>query len=353
MPGEADPLLHGRIRPTKHDPLLSVGGHRIEAASLGKELDSDGHHHVVMRSVVLSLVSWLVFTTMLIVIGHFYHKGPVVTLLFALQMVIAGALVTKLRRSEPWHPWIGRFFTFAAVVGTLVGVHVYYAHLIYAKRYTEMKIYSNVAPTQNPMQFADAGMVSFTRESVVNIAQSVGYQSPFLGAKVCVAPIVDSSMSAADPISFYAAGLDCCAWRSQFTCDDAGDAEAYSGLLYLPPQQLVTPAMEWAVDDQVLFEGLHDAVRLQAAVFGRTVSDQVRFVHWARDPRDARDGYRHAATNAFLVASVAFGLASVVAAVPVAMGRRRLAAMVESTSFSASARIARLRRRVNLGGSRV
>jgi len=350
MAGEEEALFSGRIRATKHDPLLSVGGNRLDAASQRKVVDKDGgQHHVVMRTMILSSVAWTVFSLMLVVIGSFYHKGPVVTLLFALQLVIAGSLLAKLRRSEPWQPWIGRFFAFAACIGTAVGLHIYYEHLVFYGRYREMKVYTNIAATQNPKMFADAGMLSFTRDTFLDVGQSVGYQSAQLGATVCVAPILDNTMTAADPILFYAAGLDCCAWRSQYRCGDAGNSEAHSGLLYLPPQQLVTPAMEWAVDDHLLIEGLHDAARLQAAVFGRTMSENARFVQWARDPRAARDSYRQAGVHAFLAASGIFALVAVVAALPVALGRRRLAAMVESTSSSAAARVERMRRRATLG----
>mmetsp|Transcript_30914 Transcript_30914/g.88964 ORF Transcript_30914/g.88964 Transcript_30914/m.88964 type:complete len:368 (-) Transcript_30914:43-1146(-) len=340
MAGEGEPLL-GRsggpgFQPTKHDPLMKMGMKRVENALVKAGLADEGEkHHVVMRATALTVVPVAIFNLLLFTIWRFYHTRPVISLFFCLQVALLGALVPQMSKKgesswhEKWKNYLSQFCFAAAVLGMTAGLFVHYRHLIYYQRYKEMKVYSNVAASSSPMLVADAGIVSFSSDSLLDAGQAIGYRSAEMGATLCVAPVIDTSMSSTDPISFFAGGVDCCGWRGQFTCGDAMDPKAISGLLYIPPAQLVVPAMEWAVKDDELMEEFHRAVKLHAAVYSSRAGENVRFLHWAKDPREMRDSYRVAAVWACLGYDALFSCLCAFAAAIVALGPQRLEQFVE------------------------
>merc|ERR1719183_2256106 len=90
---------------------------------------------------------------------------------------------------------------------------MYYKHLVYYLRYTEMRTYSNVGGSQGVTQFNDGSMFLFTQDSRLDVLRSVGYKSRWTGQTYCVAPVVDSTMTNANHINFWAVGEDCCLAR--------------------------------------------------------------------------------------------------------------------------------------------
>lgn len=329
MYNEADaedaPLLGNQVRTTKHDRLLHNASDRLahHAAMRGFE-DEGSSHHVAARMLLLTCGSCACFAAALLAVTRFYHKTPMATLFVNLQLFAAGTALSILWTKQRWHRWLGRFLIIATCAGTVVGLYIYYSQLLYYYSYMGMKASVDASASSPPILFSDSGMIQFTSDTRLDVAQSVGYRSAVLGATLCVAPIVDGWMGATDEVSFFAAGVDCCSWRSRFQCGDAMDLEARSGLLHLSPRQLVTPLMEWAVEDPALLDGFEKAVKLQASVFGSAAARSPRFLRWVADPREQVDLYFQRALQFGFAAGGVFLVASVAAALVAALGRHRI-----------------------------
>lgn len=291
--------------------------------------DEGGSHHVAMRTMLLAAGACTTFVGMLLTVCLRFHRAPVFTVLVALQIAIFGALLSVIWRKERWQRWMGRYLATAACAGAALGIFLYYRYLVFFFHYRDLKVYTNVAASQSAALFADAGMLGFSADTHLDVWGSVGYRSAVLGKTLCVAPVVDSLTRPTDTISFFAAGVDCCAWRSRFHCGDADDPLARSALLELSPEQLVSPHMEWAIEERGLLEGLAAATRLQSAVHGTVVAENPRFLRWARDPRAARDRYLQQALSVASIWCAVFFVVSLAASWLAAVGQRRLATLLD------------------------
>merc|ERR1719331_1519030 len=99
------------------------------------------------------------------------------------------------------------------LVGLFVGFFLYYRLLVYYQHYTDMRTYSNVGGSQPVTQFKNGSMFLFTQDTRLDVMRSVGYKSRWTGQVYCVAPVVDSTMTNANNINFWAVGENCCLAR--------------------------------------------------------------------------------------------------------------------------------------------
>merc|ERR1719265_2039485 len=159
-------------------------------------------------------------------------------------LAVCTGLVIYGRRRQAERIWliatgyIGIVVTFVALG---FGFFMYYHYLVYYIHYTEMRSYSNVGASQSVTQFSDGAMFLFTQDSRLAMMRSVGYKSRWTGKVYCVAPVVDSTMTSANPINFWAVGEGCCTARGEFACNDAQDTTALSALVVLEPEDIVRP----------------------------------------------------------------------------------------------------------------
>mmetsp|Transcript_28958 Transcript_28958/g.61670 ORF Transcript_28958/g.61670 Transcript_28958/m.61670 type:complete len:376 (-) Transcript_28958:88-1215(-) len=331
---ETQPLLAG-FRSSKQDPFIKGGNKRVDKEAKRPRPNEEGDkHHVVMRAFALTSAPFVCFNVTLVLLTRMYHYRQILTVVLTFIFIVAVALLPQIMKAqtqrllkswhEKWKDYLSIFCLVAAFLGMVAGFVLYYRYLLYYHRYMDMKVYSNVAASSDPMLVADAGIVGFSTDSSLDFSQAVGYYSAELGMMLCVAPVIDTSMSSSDSISFFAAGTDCCGWRGHFHCDDSLDDKASSGLLYIPPQQLVVPAMEWTVKDDEMMEEYKRAVKLHGAVYNTKADPNVRFLHWAKNPRQTRNDIRTTATLHAIVYEVIFLGVCFIAAVLVAMGPKRL-----------------------------
>lgn len=181
-------------------------------------------------------------------------------------------LVSGFNRQGPMYLHLGVLMLFATVAGCVVGECVYSLFFMSYWRAGTLGAHFNVLPTEPAAVNEDAGELSFSMSSRVDITKTVGYKD---NSVYCVAPILDDTQAA--QVQFWAAGVNCCEPRSNFRCDDVEDASARSGVV-IPPGtggMFLTPT----------HEKFQAAAQEAAAAYGLETPQDPIFVRWLLDPR--------------------------------------------------------------------
>jgi len=273
------------------DPMTGAGGKAIDKDESDK---SDGGAGEARRgrvySTILATLPVFFYITQLMTVVYLYHESIMTTLIIFAGCVVASMMFSLLAQKKRWLFWLGILCSIGTWAGQTVGQYIYYNHMIYYFSYHGMRKYTNVAASQNSLQFADAGMLMFTSDTRVDVSRAVGYRDAGTATTVCVAPIVDSSMGQTEPVSFWAVGTNCCESRAHFECDGVGDGAARSGLLLLEPEVLVSPSLRWTLPSEGV-GGYKEAIRLEQGAFGTTLANDLRMVRWTHDPVFLADDY--------------------------------------------------------------
>mmetsp|Transcript_19841 Transcript_19841/g.38103 ORF Transcript_19841/g.38103 Transcript_19841/m.38103 type:complete len:374 (-) Transcript_19841:51-1172(-) len=292
------PLEESSIDPLSNvnDPLLQSGnGKLLHDATMKQTHEEDISHtgDLSRRTFILAGGPAVLFALMIIVATFFYNDAPYTVMVSFLLTLAKAVCVTRLFNGRRWIRWLGPFLAIASFAGLVAGLSVYFSQLAPYYRYRESIKHVNVAPTEPGKRFFGTGMVTFVSGTVVDVDRSVGYLSARAGARMCIAPVIDGSMSPADPVTFFAVGTDCCSWRGLFTCGDVDNAAAHSALLSLsaPTEGGVVPWLAWFKGSNVIGEGYQAALQLQQAVYGTVVAESPRFLRWTKDPLAIQDGY--------------------------------------------------------------
>jgi len=252
----------------------------------------------VLHAFFCTFVALLFFIMMEVVWFYFYKKtffGSVgIVLLF---LILAGVIILFgsgngmiTNKQRKWVVCLGITCILVTVLGCVCGFIWYFQYLAYYWRYTEMRTYTNVGASQPATAFNDGDMFLFTQDTRLDVMRSIGHRSKYSGNDMCVAPLVDSTMSNANYINFWAAGDDCCLARSQFMCDDAKDPTAMSALVMLEPDEVVRPFMTWAVRGSV-YPHYINAIKQQEAAYATRAATKLRLVYWVKDPIAKRDSF--------------------------------------------------------------
>mmetsp|Transcript_74183 Transcript_74183/g.143592 ORF Transcript_74183/g.143592 Transcript_74183/m.143592 type:complete len:391 (+) Transcript_74183:133-1305(+) len=317
--GETDPLLR-RGSKVLHDGKEDLG--------IGKQETTITVEMLWKRILLLSLGSCTLYLFMATVVALFFDNWPFWVWLTLLITLAKSGLVWKFLKRR-WLTYLGPYLAAGSLVGFMFGLAAYYTSLLPYLRYMDAEKHTNVAASEHALRFADTGMVTFSPGTTVDVTRSVGYMSARAGAKMCVAPVVDVSMGAEDPINFYAVGVNCCGWRGSFECDDAGVPQARSALLELDMNAVVGNWTAWMLQDTTTSEGLKAAMKLQESVFRTKAAPNVRFLHWSRDPLAMIRGYLTQAVQVIADGLGVVALVSVVIGMKAATGRVRFWKVVE------------------------
>jgi len=151
----------------------------------------------------------------------------------------------------------------AVCISTLTGLITYHAFLESYWSYADSHAYANILPSEAAAGYADAGKVVFADEARIDGLRALGFKD---GRTYCVAPVRGDSE---EPVQFWAAGVDCCGGRGGFTCDDAWDPRARSGLVLINHDRHLQYTL---------------AVRQAKAAFGLASAEEPIFVRWVVDP---------------------------------------------------------------------
>lgn len=198
------------------------------------------------RSITSSLDFWIILLIPAIVFNiisvlynfFFYAHWHWVITLTLVGFIFCGVLII-LRDTSPRYLPLGVSCAASIALGAFLGIYCYDTYGIFAQFYKHSRTYTNVVPSEPSASVADAGRIVFTDESHVKVPKSVGYAAPN-GQKYCVAPIGDSTDQ--QRIEFWAVGVDCCGWESEFFCDEAQNPEAHGGIVVFDNLGLFNPS---------------------------------------------------------------------------------------------------------------
>jgi len=152
------------------------------------------------------------------------------------------------------------------------------AHRYWACR--ENREYNNIVPTEPAASHSDAGKISFTADSRVDVLKSVGYK---LGSTYCVAPVMDDNSGSR--VEYWAAGVDCCASREDMWCDEVRVESARSGVVVASQETWMD---QFVYSDRAMFV---KAARVATAQYDLAAAEEPIFVRWVARPDLAQTEY--------------------------------------------------------------
>jgi hypothetical protein len=197
---------------------------------------------------------------------------------------------TEPRSNWQWFP-LGMLII-SCVMGYIFGGTNYYVFMLPYLHYTYNREYTNVNPGENSAGFRDAGAVYFAANARVNLAQSVGFKDFY--NRFCVAPIVSDNPS--DTVGFFAAGLDCCDSRHDFSCWEAKDPMAHAGVRISETDPLGRNIPQFK-----------KAAAMAASVYGFKSSEDPILLIWVKEPKKFADS-AFWVSMVFLAVSAAVGV---------------------------------------------
>lgn len=319
MPGRVAGLFGGGRKKTR-DPLLTAADKKIQAAD--EIRNGENKQLRVVRTSFLTIVPTIFFiVTVLTVSTVWAHSIIKVFGYLAGQIVVCAVFFMSAGRSPDlrWRIDLAKIALAFIFFGFLEGLYIFYQHEIYYYAYKDMPTYTNIAASQPPSQFSDAGVIMFSADTAIDVTRAVGYKAAdSQGKTLCVAPIVDSTMGLTDPISFFAIGEDCCPMRGDFFCDDAKDGSTRTGWLMLDPASIANPALQGVLTSlrsDLERSGYDKAIEMQHAAFSTIPAEGNRLLRWTKDPEKHMEKYNDDATEVFVLASIAAFLTALAIAV--------------------------------------
>lgn len=210
-------------------------------------------------------------------IGKGYVKGPVYTMLSVLSFIaIAAGIMAGLSIQA-------RFF----------GPYWQYSH---------RPAYSDVLATEAAAARADAGIINFASNTVVDTFRSGNILSAH-GRRFCAAPILDESQQTV--AEYWAVGMDCCEGHVGYYCDDAQVASAKSGAV-------VFQMDSWLVRDP--YSKYLAAVKQSAMRNQLQIPENPILVRWVKDPSTITDGLWGEGMTHLVVSIAGYAVASAIVA---------------------------------------
>lgn len=250
-----------------------------------------------MSAVCLCLfVPWLLFCIMYAVMSFslHYESKPLTYLCVFLGFVFVAITAKLAYEAATKEDSDARWFIFLAVtcfiawaMGVILGDVNFFYNLEPYYEVSQLNTYPNVDPANTPgQQVMDAGRVTFTKGSTVDLAKPMWFRNL---DTYCVVPIVNPSAAAATTKSpdkdrqqpenydFWAVGLNCCSSGKNkqaggmvdFTCGEWSNPQASSGLRVMR-------------EDHRAFYRL--AVQQAEATYGIRANHPM-FFFWLQDPQ--------------------------------------------------------------------
>lgn len=186
---------------------------------------------------------------------------------------------------------------FAVAAGGVVGTSIHLTELLDYWPYYQKRHYTNVAPDEPAASKADSSVIVFMEGARPDASRLMGYRRN--GNTYCVAPIAtdsdytDASTGIASDIQYWAIGMNCCGHHGEFTCDDAENKKARSGLV-----------MQQLTGDDKIGEGVMSsdvmayyskAVKMSLTKYDLTSPEQRIYVRFVQDIGKAREAYWNSA----------------------------------------------------------
>lgn len=285
-------------------------------------------------------IPWLMFSMLCGLFALVYHHYALVVwgmvglwILLALLFLVLNA---RNRMDGSWFLLLGILCICATINGSIAGQYNYWTNMYPYWSYYEHSTYTNVLPTSPSIGHSDAGQLVFASTSRVDTTRALGYKA---GTVYCVAPILDDHQ--VNHVEYWAAGVDCCDSRGDFSCDDTWDPKAKSGLV-LP--SFIGATVTLSNSDIGMrgrwWKGTRDrfiqAVKMAEASYELKSSENPLLVQWVSNPQRYTDNlWRHGVGHVVGSMSVYFLLSLIFGAGFQAFSKRAAASTKRPPSFDA------------------
>lgn len=283
-------------------------------------------------------IPWLMFSIACGLFAFVYHHFAWIVWAVVMLWVILGfmflILDARSRMGGSWFMLLAIMCFCAAVNGSIAGMYNYWTNMYPYWSYYEHSTYTNVLPSESAVSHSDAGKIVFSSTARVDTTRALGYKQ---GTVYCVAPILDSRE--VGHVEYWAAGIDCCNSRGDFSCDDTWDPQAKSGLV-LPT--FIGGSVGMSNTDI----GIHgkwwkstrdrfiQAVKMAEATYELKSADNPLLVQWVSDPQRFTDNlWRHGVGHVVGSISVYFLFSLIFGAGFQAFSKRAAAASQRPPSF--------------------
>lgn len=265
--------------------------------------------------VELALIPLSVFVLTSSSFAFLYHYYPDVVVLTALLVVLGmSANYAAMGANDRSYLFMGALCFMAGCCGAAVGWSIYEGSVLQYMSFSHNREYTNVLPSEPAAAHSDAGIIRFAPGAHLDSTKAVGYKAD---QTFCVAPIMDAKQGVR--VEYWAVGVDCCATRNDFQCDDAATPCPAGGCagLVLRASTMGSPETDWASSDSTwptFFASDRDlfsrAVELAEASSDLVSAPNPIFVRWVQDPETARRQYSEDAWGYWLIATVSYGVLS-------------------------------------------
>lgn len=222
------------------------------------------------------LVTWIiplaVFNTVLLLFTYGFMQIPSVCIIVACCFGLAGLVLLALRhRGHVWFP-LGMATLVAVLAGSVLGLFVYDTYACFPQFYSNSRTYTNLVPSQPSGAVADAGGITFSAKTFVDIKQSSGFISE-AGYVYCAAPILDDTDLTR--IEYWAVGVDCCGSDGSFACDQSGDESAQAGIrVFDNSGWFMMSNHDFYVQARKKAEAAHALVSVESPIYLRWVREE-------------------------------------------------------------------------------
>jgi len=245
------------------------------------------YFHTVSLGLLVFMPSFM-FGMITLSLALLYYRLPSTCWTFTVICVGISVMFMVARpvRDGPRY-WfnLGCLCLLATAASNGVGFWNFYRHFSLYWSYEGQRSYMNASPSDPALLYLDAGKIAFSLDAHVEPALSYGIVD---GDRFCVAPIVGKGP--ATTIEFWAAGVNCCGSDGKgFSCDEAFNKHARSGLVYLD----YGPRSEY-------LKQFRTAAREAGTAHSAPPSKDAIFVAWVEDP-DAAQLWFWSSGMAFLV----------------------------------------------------
>lgn len=220
----------------------------------------------------LFFLPWLMFALIMMLFTYGNYHAPFVVWTAVIVCAAFACIFTVIGSEAQRHyTFLGVLCALAVACGTLGGMVNYSWNMEPYWFYDEAREYANVLPSEPAAAHGDAGKIVFAKSAVIDTTKAVGYK---MGHVYCVAPIMDAGSGAR--VEYWAVGIDCCAERANFACDDAkSEGGAVNGGLVVQDRGLFRESP---------FDQYAKAVRTAEAAYDLTSASEPLYVRWVKDP---------------------------------------------------------------------
>lgn len=189
------------------------------------------------------------------------------------------------RGGKPNHAKVVLCYTFAIawVLGYFLGDWNYVNNMEPYYEIRDLNVYPSVDPSQySGHQLMDAGMIQFTRPTVLWLDKAIGFKNEDVH---CVVPIRSGVNHSQSTFDYWAVGLNCCSpHKPEFKCGEFANPNAHWGLRMMDESKKQMFAL---------------AVKEAEAAYGLSAPHPV-FLYWLSDPMTELQCYEEAGWSTFV-----------------------------------------------------